>query len=183
MSDLIQAVNSPEEIARTAARLRAVAFEKALSIRTVLELFERWAAALQGRGMETLPGAAFLRLWLRRGTIEPILERELGRNSLNGGWQSDGRAKLKVFPLGTVGHWPAGNIQIQPVLSMTCALLGGNGCLVRVPTGLVEATRQLMEKLQAVDQAGVLTERIELVSFEHSRDDLQTAMAQNVDAP
>ena len=181
MSDLIQAVNSPEEIARTAARLRAVAFEKELSIRTVLELFERWAAALQGRGMETLPGAAFLRLWLRRGTIEPILERELGRNSLNGGWQSDGRAKLKVFPLGTVGHWPAGNIEIQPVLSMTCALLGGNGCLVRVPTGLVEATRQLVEKLRAVDLTGVLTERIELVSFEHSRDDLQTAMAQNVD--
>ena len=25
-----------------------------------------------------------------------------------------------------VGHWPAGNIEIQPILSMTCALLGGN---------------------------------------------------------
>ena len=181
MSDLIQAVDSPEEIARAAARLREIAFEKELSFRTVLELFEQWAAALQGRGMEALPGAAFLRLWLRQGTIEPILERELGRDAFNGGWRSDGRAKLKAFPLGTVGHWPAGNIEIQPVLSMTCALLGGNGCLVRVPTGLVEPTRQLMEKLQGVDQAGVLTERIAMVSFDHSRDDLQTAMAQNVD--
>ena len=162
-------------------RLREVALKKDLSSRAVLELFERWAAALQGNGMESLPGAAFLRLWLRKGTLEPILERELGRDALNGGWREEGRAKLRAFPLGTVGHWPAGNIEIQPVLSLTCALLGGNGCLVRVPSGLVGVTHQLIEKLRVVDPVGLLTERIALVCFDHSRDDLQEAMARNVD--
>lgn len=181
MSDLIQVVNSAEEISRPAARLREVALKTDFSLRTVLELFDRWAAALQGNGMESLPGAAFLRLWLRQGTLEPILERELGSDALNGGWRKEGQAKLRMCPLGTVGHWPAGNIEIQPMLSMTCALLGGNGCVVRVPSGLMNATRQLMEKLKSVDPAGVLTERIALVSFDHSRDDLQAAMARSVD--
>ena len=88
MSDLIQVVNSPDEIARAAVRLREVAFNKHLSGCAVLELFERWSAALQGNGMESVPGTAFLRLWLRQGTLEPILERELGQETLNGGWPS-----------------------------------------------------------------------------------------------
>jgi hypothetical protein len=181
MNDLVQTVDSSEEISRAAGRLRACALHKDLSLDVVLELFERWAAALRGNGMELLPGAAFLRLWLRRGTLEPILERELGREALSGGWREEGRARLRAFPLGTVGHWPAANIEIQPVLSMTCALLGGNACLVRVPTALTGATQHLMEKLRNVDQDGVLTERVAFISFDHARDDLQAAMARNVD--
>ena len=181
MSDLVHAVDSPQDIARAAGRLREIALKKELSAQTVLERFEQWAAALQGSGLDDLPGVAFLRLWLRRGTLEPILERELGRDSLNGGWREEGRARLRTFPLGTVGHWPAGNIEIQPVLSMSCALLGGNGCLVRVPSGLVDATRKLMEKLRTVVGAGAVMERIALISFDHSREDLHETMAQNVD--
>jgi hypothetical protein len=64
---------------------------------------------------------------------------------------------------------------------MTCALLGGNSCLVRVPSGLVEITRRVMEKLQEVDRSGSLTERIFMASFDHSRMDLHEAMAQAVD--
>ena len=94
-------------------------------------------AALSDRDLYEVPGITFLRLWLRRGNLEPVLEREMGPSSLNGGWWKDGRAKLRAFPLGIVGHWPAGNIEIQPFLSLTCALLGGNGCMVRVPGGLV----------------------------------------------
>jgi len=181
VSNLITEVDSPEEIVQAAVRLREVALSEDLPLGTVLELFERWAAALQGKGMESLPGAAFLRIWLRRGTLEPILERELGRDALNDAWREEGQAKLRAFPLGIVGHWPAGNIEIQPVLSLTCALLGGNASLVRVPTNLVDATYQVIAKLREVDKAGVLTKRIDLVSFDHSRDDLQFAMARNVD--
>ena len=181
MSDPIQAVKSPAEIVEIAARLREQALTEETPLRTMLELFERWAAALQGSDIEHLPGVAFLRLWLRQGTIKPILERELGHDSLDGGWRTDGRARLKAFPLGTVGHWPAGNVEIQPLLSMTCALLGGNGCLVRVPSGLVEVTRPLFERLLVVDAQGELIQRIALVAFDHTRDDLQAAMAQNVD--
>ena len=180
MSGLIHAVDSPQEIALAAHRLRKTAQQRLILSQVVLEIFEQWAEALKTREFE-IPGLTFLRLWLRRGNLEPILLRELGPNALSGGWREDGRAKLRAFPLGVVGHWPAGNIEIQPILSLTCALLGGNGCLVRVPSGLVEITRRVMEKLQEVDRSGSLTERIFMASFDHSRMDLHEAMAQAVD--
>jgi hypothetical protein len=180
MSDLIHAVDSPQEIALAARRLRKTAQGEPIPPQVVLEVFEQWAEALKSCEVE-IPGLAFLRLWLRRGNLEPVLLRELGPNALSGGWLEDGRARLRTFPLGVVGHWPAGNIEIQPILSLTCALLGGNGCLVRVPSGLVEITRRVMERLQEVDRSGLLTERIFMASFDHSRMDLHEAMAQAVD--
>lgn len=181
MNDPIQVVDSPREISGLARRIRQAALQRDLSRNAVLDVFEQWAAALQGGGLEEAPGLPFLRLWLRRGTLEPIIERELGAVSLKDGWRHEGRAKLQVFPLGVVGHWPAGNIEIQPVLSMSCALLGGNACLVRVPSGLVEVTRLLMRKLEEIDRNRALTERIAMVSFDRSRMDLHEAMAQAVD--
>jgi hypothetical protein len=181
MSDLIRAVASPLEIKRNARRLREVAQEKAICPAAVLEVFERWAAALDDRRLREVPGVPFLRLWLRRATLEPILLRELGPDVMNGGWRDDGHARLRSFPLGVVGHWPAGNIEIQPFLSLTCALLGGNSCLVRIPSGLLEASRLIMERLQAADGTSLLTDRIFLASFDHSRSDLHEAMAVAVD--
>ena len=178
---LTQEVHSPQEITFAAHRLRENARQKEIAPQAVLEVFEQWAAALDGSELREVPGLAFLRLWLRRGSLEPVLLRELGADFLNGGWREDGRARLRAFPLGVVGHWPAGNIEIQPVLSLTCALLGGNGCLVRVPSGLLEITEQIMEKLQEVDRIGLLTERNFMVSFDHSRTDLHEAMARAVD--
>jgi hypothetical protein len=181
MTGMIQAVDSPQTITGAAKRIREAALQKEIAPETVLDVFDQWSAALAGRALHDVPGVTFLRLWLRRGNLEPILLRELGPNSLGGGWREDGRARLRAFPLGVVGHWPAGNVEIQPVLSLTCALLGGNGCLVRVPSGLVEITRQVMDKLQQADRASALTERIFLASFDHSRKDLHAAMAQAVD--
>jgi hypothetical protein len=183
MNDLMltEAVDSTREITCAAQRIRETAREKELTPQTILEVFEHWAAALDDRELREVPGAAFLRLWLRQGTLEPILVRELGPDFLNGGWREDGHARLRAFPLGVVGHWPAGNIEIQPFLSLTCALLGGNGCLVRVPSGLLETTGQIMQKLEEVDRNGLLTERIFMASFDHSRTDLHEAMAQSVD--
>jgi hypothetical protein len=183
MNDLMlsQEVHSPQEITCVAQRLREIAREQEIAPQTVLDVFEKWAGALDGRELRQVPGLAFLRLWLRRGTLEPILVRELGPDFLDGHWREDGRARLRAFPLGTVGHWPAGNIEIQPILSLTCALLGGNSCLVRVPSGLLEITQQIMEKLHEVDRKGLLTARTCMVSFDHSRTDIHEAMAQAVD--
>jgi len=181
MSDLIQAVDSPQQIACAARQLREIAQQKEVALPVILDLFEQWAAALDDRELREAPGVTFLRLWLRRGNLAPILLRELGPNALHGGWREDGRAKLRAFPLGVVGHWPAGNVEIQPILSLTCALLGGNGCLVRVPSRLVGITRRLMEKLQEVDRSGSLMERVFMASFDHSRMDLHEAMARAVD--
>ncbi|HTS19876.1 MAG TPA: acyl-CoA reductase [Verrucomicrobiae bacterium] len=181
MNDRIQTIDSPTQIAALGRRLRQAAASKEISPNAVIDIFERWSAALCGKGTDEIPGIAFLRLWLRRGTLEPILERELGPDLLDGGWRKEGRASLRVFPLGVVGHWPAGNIEIQPVLSMSCALLGGNACLVRVPGGLLEPTARFLEKLHEADRDGALVERIALAGFDHSRLDLHQAMAETVD--
>jgi hypothetical protein len=64
---------------------------------------------------------------------------------------------------------------------MTCALLGGNACLVRVPNGLDDITRRLISKLDECDEKSVLTARVGMLVFEHDRWDLQEAMARAVD--
>jgi len=181
MTEPIQTVDSAQVIVRAARQLREIVRHEETAPLAVLEKFERWAAALNCRALQQVPGVTFLQLWLRRGTLEPIVLRELGPNGLAGGWFEDGCAHLRTFPLGVIGHWPASNIEIQPVLSLVCALLGGNGCLLRVPSGLVEITRRLLEKLQEVDPEGLLTRRIAAVSFDHARTDLMEAMAQSVD--
>lgn len=181
MSDLVRTAESSGEITAAAQQLRERALCTQVTPIQVIEVLERWGASLRGPALEAIPGVAFLRLWLRRGSLEPILLRELGPDALDSEWRQDAHARLRIFPLGVVGHWPAGNIEIQPLLSMSCALLGGNACLVRVPTGLVDATRVIMERLQEVDTAGTITDRVLMITFEHERMDLQRAMAAAVD--
>lgn len=181
MNHLVLSVDSSEEIARAGSEVREAVNSTELAPNAVVPVFEAWAAALGEAETLHIPGVQFLRMWLRRGTLEPILDRELGRMVAGGRWIQDGRARLKSYPLGVIGHWPAGNIEIQPLLSMTCALLGGNGCLVRVPRGLETLTRQLLAKLDQIDSNGQLTSRIRMLVFDHSRRDLQEAMARTVD--
>jgi hypothetical protein len=181
MTELVHNVNSSEDISNAAARLRQAALDTTISPNDVMTVFDSWARCLDSRELDDLPGIVFLRMWLRRGSLEPIIARELGANGLHGGWSEHGRAKCRAFPIGVVGHWPAGNVEIQPLLSMTCALLGGNAALVRVPTGLVDLTRCLMAKLVQSDPGQVLTSRIFVAAFEHGRQDLHEAMAQAVD--
>jgi hypothetical protein len=181
MTGLIQAVDSPTEISDAAAELHRVISSEQISPNGVMTIFESWAKSLDSRELDEIPGIVFLRMWLRRGTLEPIVTRELGANGLDGGWTEYGRARIKAYPLGVVGHWPAGNVEIQPILSMTCALLGGNGALVRIPRGLVDLTRILMEKLIQSDPSERLTRRIFMAAFDHNRRDLHEAMARGVD--
>jgi hypothetical protein len=181
MTELTHTVHSPAEISAAAAQLRQAIAGTEISPNEVMTIFDSWAKSLDARELDDLPGIPFLRMWLRRGTLEPIIARELGSNGLHGGWTEYGRAKCKAFPLGVVGHWPAGNVEIQPILSMTCALLGGNAALVRIPSGLVDLTQLLMGKLVESDPGERLTRRIFMAAFEHGRQDLQEAMAQVVD--
>jgi hypothetical protein len=181
MTQLTHLVQSPAEISAAAAKLREVVSGEELSPNEVMTVFDSWAKSLDARELDDLPGIPFLRIWLRRGTLEPIIARELGANALHGGWTEYGRSKCKAFPLGVVGHWPAGNVEIQPILSMTCGLLGGNAALVRIPSGLVDLTRILMGKLVQSDSSERLTRRIFMAAFEHSRTDLQESMAKAVD--
>jgi len=181
MSDPIHAIDSPEQISAAAERMRQAVRATEIAPDTILDVFETWAAALGSPDTANIPGVPFLRLWLRRGTLEPIIARELGRGALHADWVDEGRARLKAYPIGVVGHWPAGNIEIQPVLSLTCALLGGNAALVRIPSGLADQTRRIVQKLDEGDSDHVLTERVFLALFDHARQDLQEAMARAVD--
>ncbi|MGA7460691.1 MAG: acyl-CoA reductase [Candidatus Korobacteraceae bacterium] len=181
MTDLIRTVDSPQDITSAAAELRRIVETTSITPNQSLEVFEAWGSALGQSDTADLPGVPFLRLWLRRNTLEPIITKELGPGALNGDWSEDGRARLKAYPVGVVGHWPAGNIEIQPLLSMTCALLGGNACLARIPTELRDVTSQLIAKLIRSDRQGILTSRIRLLAFDHARLDLHRAMAQSVD--
>jgi hypothetical protein len=181
MSDLLQSFDGPREVTATAQRLRQQALDVELTPSQVIEVLERWGESLRGPSVDAIPGVAFLRLWLRRGTLEPLVVRELGIEGLNGEWREERAARLRAYPLGVIGHWPAGNIEIQPLLSLSCALLAGNACLVRVPAGLVVQTAALLEKLREAAGAGPLLERICIASFEHERVDLQRAMAAAVD--
>jgi hypothetical protein len=181
MTHLIHQVHAPGEIAAAAAQLRQQVLDSEISPHDVMTIFDSWAGGLDSRDMNDIPGILFLRMWLKRGNLEPIIARELGANALHGQWTEHGRAKLKAFPVGVVGHWPAANVEIQPLLSMTCALLGGNAALVRVPEGLIEVTRRLMGKLEQCDTSRLLTSRIFMAAFEHGRQDLHEAMAQSVD--
>jgi len=181
MTDIIRIVDSPADIASAAAELRRVSDTASITPRETLHILEAWGTALGASGTADLPGVPFLRLWLRRNTLEPILTKELGPGALDGGWIEDGRARLKAFPIGIVGHWPAGNVEIQPLLSMSCALLGGNACLVRIPRELRDITCQLIDKLVESDSKNRLTIRIVLLAFDHDRLDLHRAMAQSVD--
>ena len=181
MPDVLQHFASVRDIAAVAQTLRERALARQLAPAEVIEILAGWGESLHGPTVDGIAGVAFLRLWLRRGTLEPIVVRELGTEGLHGVWRQEGRTRLRAYPLGVIGHWPAGNIEIQPLLSLTCALLGGNGCLVRVPARLVGETRALIEKLSEVAGASRLLERICLASFEHERADLQRAMAAAVD--
>jgi hypothetical protein len=180
-TDLDYRVDSPAEIASAAARLRQAVLDEDLSPNDVMTVFDSWAKSLDAHNLDDWPGIVFLRMWLRRGTLEPIIARELGANGLHGGWTEYGRAKCRAFPLGVVGHWPAGNVEIQPLLSMTCALLGGNAALVRIPSSLIDLTRLVMDALVQSDTRNVLTRRIFMAAFDHNRQDLHAAMARSVD--
>ena len=181
MTALTHQVTSPAEISCAAVKLRQAVLETEISPNDGMTVFDSWAKSLGTHEFDDTPGIPFLRMWLRRGTLEPIIARELGPDGLYGAWSEHGRAQCKAFPVGVVGHWPAGNVEIQPILSMTCALLGGNAALVRIPSGLLDLTRALMEKLVESDPAELLTRRIFMAGFDHDRQDLQEAMAQAVD--
>jgi Acyl-CoA reductase (LuxC) len=181
MNPLVRTVDSAEEITAAADKLRELIGANETTPNELLNILESWGTALSQPGTSNIPGVPFLRIWLRRSTLEPIIARELGRGALEGSWIDNGRSQLQACPVGIVGHWPAGNVDIQPILSLTCALLGGNASIVRIPSGLRDQSEQLIEKLVEADQSRVLVDRIFMPVFDHSRRDLHEAMARAVD--
>jgi hypothetical protein len=176
---IIHPVATPKEVEALFQSLSSA--KQGPCISRVIDLFEDWGKLLDDPSLGDIPGLAFLKLWLRRGTIEGILKREFGQGAELDSWFNIGRSRFKAFPVGVVGHWPAGNIEIQPVLSLACSLLGGNKGLVRVPSRCIKATSCIVEKLFQADKGGLLEGRIAFMSFDHGLRPLHEAMAHNVD--
>ncbi len=110
MGDRVPILDSPAQVAQAAQRLRLRTLRWEWDPNGTIDALERWGAKLQGAAVEAIPGVPFLKLWLRRGTLQPLLERELGPEALQRQWLQEGGARLRAFPLGVIGHWPAGNI-------------------------------------------------------------------------
>src|SRR5947199_1998045 len=86
-----------------------------------------------------------------------------------------------IKPVGIVGHWTAGNVDLQAVLSGVCGLLGGNANLIRVPSDQRAHIEPLLACLAEDDSEGALSSRLAFISFPSDRVDLHEAMARHVD--
>jgi hypothetical protein len=82
MPDRTLSIDSAAQIAAAAQQLRELARRSPVTPTQVIDVLERWGAALHGPTLDAIPGVPFLRVWLRRGTLEPIVMQELGREAL-----------------------------------------------------------------------------------------------------
>ncbi len=181
MTGRVMAVASADEMNQLAAVMRGRLEPRDFSLSDTLDVLHRWAEAIpKDAAAKEVEGAVFLSLWLRRGTLGAILRWEMGDHP-PGTWRSEGALRLLRAPLGIVGHWPAGNVDIQPLLTGVCSVLTGNAALVRVPTALTSAVDALICPLMNVDPDRIVADQLVLVSFPHERRDLHEAMARCVD--
>ncbi|MBF0142126.1 MAG: hypothetical protein HQL59_01540 [Magnetococcales bacterium] len=175
----ISSPRSGDDIVREARRLAGPSFppgEEAL-----LDLCDRWSRAIPHSPASRVPGAVFLGMWLRRGAMESILRRELFPEGRGAGWSPEGGGWVRPQGVGIVGHWPAANIEIMPLVSMVCALIGGNRALVRIPPSLAAAVESLLAVLNGVDLEGVMAARSVLLSFASDAQTMHEAMARCCD--
>lgn len=182
MTDLftIERVEQPDRIGRIAAELREVLEQQTFPAAALVALCDRWAGEIVKTPAGNVPGAVFLGMWLRAGTLEALLSREFGLTGADA-WEAKGRSRFRTFPVGVVGHWPAANVQILPILSGLCALLGGNTSLVRVPPAFCGPVQLLLDSLRQVDEGGDIIRRMRFVTFASDCQELQEAMARSVD--
>ncbi|CAN2050532.1 Acyl-CoA reductase LuxC [Candidatus Magnetomoraceae bacterium gMMP-13] len=177
----IKKIEEPEELNYIVERLHNIFFEGSFQIESLLDLFQKWSRSIVSSDASHVPGVVFLSLWLRRSSLESLLVRELGKSAISGDWLTDGNIRLKAFPVGLVGHWPAANVEILPFLSMVCSLLGGNVALVRIPPVLMRPARLIFNSLIKVDTDGIILNRLSLVTFDKNHRNLHKIMANSVD--
>nr|CRH04436.1 putative Acyl protein synthase/acyl-CoA reductase RfbN. Putative oxidoreductase activity [Candidatus Magnetococcus massalia] len=160
----------------------ALCSQPPLTLDQRLDLLEAWREAIVADDAAiNVPGALFLNLWLRRSNLQSVLKRELGAEELTGGWSDAEGVKTRWFPVGVVAHWPAGNIEIQPILSLTTAFLGGNRSVVRVSPSLLRSVEPLLAVLDRFEGGQEILSRSLFVSFDRQAQSIHSRMASLVD--
>ena len=140
-----------------------------------------WGDAMADDPMlSSMTGFPFLRLWLRAGGLRAMVRREFGE-PVSWTEEAEGRGRVGVFPVGVVGCWPAGNVEIQPFLTLACALLGGNACVLRVPSGLVEQVDRGLAALKSGTGIGAIARRVVALSIDREASELHQALAARCD--
>src|SRR4051794_29748469 len=115
-------LSDSDEIPPLAQRLRdSIATEIPLS--TLIEKLASWGARLLASRTCNVPGGPYLSMWLRRENLQRLLEADFG-GAVSGMLgvpsplpkEQPGNPSF-VKPVGIVGHWTAGNVDLQAVLS------------------------------------------------------------------
>ena len=179
-------LSDSDEILPLARRLRdGIARETSLS--TLIEKLASWGARLLASRACNVPGAAYLSMWLRRENLQRLLEADFGcavsgMLGIPSAFPKEPMGNSSfIKPVGIVGHWTAGNVDLQAVLSGVCGLLGGNANLIRVPSDQRAHIEPLLACLAEDDSEGALSSRLAFISFPSDRVDLHEAMARHVD--
>jgi hypothetical protein len=153
---------------------------RADTLDTIMTGLADWAQAL-GPELGSDMGLPFLKTWWRPQQLRSVLRHEFGAEAewgpLGGASVSGERGWAAV---GTVLHWPAANVPIQPLLSLTSGLLSGNRNIVRVPAGLVAFMRKVLAC--APPSMAEIFERVLFLAFPSDRRDLADACAERSDA-
>lgn len=141
---------------------------------------DAWGQAM-GAELGQDMGLPFLKMWWRTSQLKSVLRQEFGNSEVLG--PLDYRETIEErpwAPVGTVFHWSAANVPIQPFLSLTSGLLSGNRNIVRVPSALAN----FVEAVLAVAPSSALPvlERVLFVAFPHEEHDLASACARRADA-
>jgi hypothetical protein len=147
---------------------------------TIVLGFEAWGQAL-GAELGQDVGLPFLKTWWRAPQLQGVLRHEFGEG--NGLGPLDFRDVIDErlwAPVGTVLHWPAANVPIQPFLSATSGILAGNRNIVRVPTALTGFVEAALAAAPVA--ANPILERLLFIAFAHDRHDLASACAARSDA-
>lgn len=172
----ISFITQTDQLINIAVELKSIQRNEIYENRCLLELLDAWSRILPRSPAAHIPGAIFLSMWLKRSTLNGLIQREFGKEFFDS-WETQEKSRFRRFPVGLVTHWPAGNIPILPIISPICALLGGNTCLIRIPSDSVVTMQILLASLAAVPGSEYLTRRIRFVTFPHERQDLHEAMA------
>jgi hypothetical protein len=126
-------------------------------------------------------GLPFLKTWWRPSQLLSVLRYEFQDDGCLGPLEFQQTLKDRSWmPVGTVLHWPAANVPIQPFLSLTNGLLSGNRNIVRVPSGLVEFVNAMLNI--APPELEPVLDRVFFVAFPKERIDLAGLCAERSDA-
>lgn len=148
----------------------------------VIRLMDQWGSKMErDRTLMSVPGAPFLTMWLRRAHLETLVGRELGQHSLNDDWQIEGKVRFRHLPVGVVAHWPATNVEVQPLLSAFCGVLSKNASVVRVSPSLRAIVEPLVNSLYQDETLRPLADRIAFISFRSDDLALNQEMARSCD--